>query len=352
MFLKNCWYVAAWDFEVETDKMLARTLLGQRVVLYRKYDGKAVALEDRCSHRFAPLSVGRVEKDCVRCMYHGLVFDGEGKCIEEPGRKFPSKNTDITAYPIAEKWHFVWIWMGDPALADESLIPDCTYQDDPGWRYVPRYRYFAADYRLILDNLLDFSHLTFVHEKTLGGSENIATIDPKVEVYDKGVRITRWYLNEPGIAPYLKGHETFDGPVDRWNIYDLETRGNIFNMNSGSAPAGTGAPDGNFVPEAMRFHATQIVTPEDETHSHFFWSYAHNFNLEDKNFSQAISDRIAEGFEEDKDMIEAQQIIVNENPDMSMSYIHFDTGLTQGRKLLEKALAEENTYFNKAKASA
>lgn len=342
MFLKNCWYVAAWDSEVEKDSLLARRLLGQRVVLYRKSDGSVAALEDRCSHRFAPLSSGRLEKDCVRCMYHGLLFDGSGKCVEEPGRKFPSQKTDITAYPLAEKWHFVWIWMGDPALADEALIPDCHFQDDPGWRYVPRYRHFKANYRLILDNLLDFSHLTFVHENTLGGSDNIATLDPKVEVYDKGVRITRWYLDEPEIAPYLQGHETFSGRVDRWNVYDLETRGHIFNMDSGSAPAGTGAPTGNFVPEAMMFHATQIVTPEDEKNSHFFWSYAHNFNLDDPQFSQSISDRIAEGFEEDKNVIESQQIIVDENPDLKMSYIHFDKGLTQGRKLLDKALSQEN----------
>lgn len=347
MFLKNCWHVAAWNHEVDNETLLARKLLGQRVVLYRRSDDTVAALEDRCSHRFAPLSVGRLEGDCIRCMYHGLVFNGSGECTEEPGRKFPSLNTDIKAYPIAEKWHFVWIWMGDPALADEKLIPDCHFQDDPAWSYVPRYRYFEANYRLILDNLLDFSHLTFVHEKTLGGSENIAAINPKVEVHDKGVRITRWYLNEPSIAPYLKGHETFNGPVDRWNIYDLETLGNIFSMDSGSAPAGSGAPDGVFVPEAMLFHATQIITPEDDKNSHFFWSYAHNFNLEDAEFSQAISDRIAEGFEEDKEIIEAQQVIVDENPEVEMRYIHFDRALTQGRKLFDKAFTQEQVYFKK-----
>ncbi len=345
MFLRNCWYVAAWDNEIAKNTLLARKLLGQRVVLYRTSDGGPVALEDRCSHRFAPLSVGRLEKDCVRCMYHGLLFNSQGKCVEEPGRKHVSKNTDITSFPVAEKWHFVWVWLGDPELADETLIPDCTYQDDPNWKYVPRYRHFAADYRLILDNLLDFSHLTFVHEKTLGGSDNIAATKPKVEAQEKRVRITRWYLNEPELAPYLKGHETFTGPVDRWNIYNLDIVGNIFNMDSGSAPADTGAPEGNFAPESMLFHATQVVTPEDENNSHFFWSYAHNFNLKDEVFTQAISDRIAEGFEEDKTMIEAQQTIVRENPDLPMTYIHFDNGLTQGRKILTKALNAEAAYF-------
>lgn len=345
VFLKNCWYVAAWDYEVKQGEMLKRKLLGQRVVMYRRSNDGVAALEDRCSHRHAPLSLGRVEKDNVRCMYHGLVFSGDGKCVEEPGRKMPSLNTDIAAFPVAEKWKFVWIWLGDPALADESLIPDCHYQDDPDWRMVPRYRYFEADYRLIIDNLLDFSHLTFVHEKTLGGSDNIALAKPKIENYGDGVRVTRWYMDEPEIAPYLRGYETFEGRVDRCNIYDLQTKGNIFNMDSCTAPAGSGAPEGNFVPEAMRFHATQILTPEDGKNTHFFWSYAHNFNLDDPDFTQGISDRIAEGFEEDKVIIEAQQLNVDENPDIPMAYIHFDNGLTQGRKLLQAALDEEAGHF-------
>jgi len=185
----------------------------------------------------------------------------------------------------------------------------------------------------------------------LGGSSKIANIKPKTETYDKGVRITRWYLDEEKIAPYLRGFETFEGKVDRWNIYDLETKGNIFNMDSGSAPAGSGAPDGNFVPEAMLFHATQIITPETETSSHFFWSYAHNFNLGDPKFTTMLTDRIAEGFEEDKEMIEAQQVIVSENPDTTFAYIHFDKGLSAGRKALAKALQEEADYFSSDVAS-
>ncbi len=346
-FLKNCWHVGAWGHEVKGDKILARQLLSKRVIFFRDESGKIAALEDRCSHRFAPLSIGRHTGDGVRCMYHGLVFNRDGVCVEEPGVKGVSRGTDICAYPTAEKHSFIWIWMGDPALADEALIPECSYQSQPGvWDWEPRYRHFEADYRLILDNLLDFSHLTFVHENTLGGSVEIANIKPKTETYDKGVRITRWYLDEEKIAPYLKGFETFEGRIDRWNIYDLETRGNIFNMQSGTAPAGSGAPEGNYVPEAMRFHATQIVTPETDKTSHFFWSYAHNFNLGNPKFTTMLTDRISEGFQEDKDMIEAQQIIVDENDDIPFAYIHFDRGMSAGRKALAKALDEEAAYFS------
>jgi phenylpropionate dioxygenase-like ring-hydroxylating dioxygenase large terminal subunit len=341
MFLMNCWYAAAWSHEVQGNTLLARKLAGKRVVLYRKRDQTVAALADRCSHRFAPLSLGRHEGDTIRCMYHGLLFASDGVCLEHPGRQHVGHGTNVTSFPVQERWKLLWIWLGDPAGADPALIPDCHYQDSAGWECELRYRYFNADYRLILDNLLDFSHLTFVHEKTLGGSAQIATIKPTIIGTDKGVRIERWYLNENAVAPYLSGFETFKGPVDRWNIYELETRGNIFNMDSGSAPAGSGAPQGNRVPNAMQFHATQIVTPEDDKHSHFFWSYAHNFNLGDPAFTTQLTDRIAEGFEEDRLMIEAQQRVIDESGDDKMVYVHFDKGLTIGRDKLAAALARE-----------
>lgn len=351
MFLRNAWYAGAWGHEVQGETLLPRKLLGDRVVVFRKSDGTAAALEDRCSHRFAPLSIGRKEGDCVRCMYHGLVFDAAGVCVEEPGRTRPAPNLDIRSYPVAERWKLIWIWMGDPALADPDLIPDCHFQDDPAWASIPALLHYAADYRLILDNLMDFSHLTFVHENTLGGSATIATTRPKVEQTDSGVRITRWYLQEPEIAPYLRGFETFNGPVDRWNIYELQIAGNVFLMDSGSAPAGTGAPEGNRAPDAMQFRATQIVTPEDERHSHFFWTYAHNFNLEDAEFTRKLAARINAGFLEDKAMIEAQQKVIDECGEDGMGYILADNGLALFRRLLQQRIEAERATTPKLVAT-
>lgn len=341
MFIKNAWYAGAWGHELGTDNMVSRKILGESILFMRLGNGEVTAIRDRCSHRFAPLSIGRREGDCVRCMYHGLVFDAAGKCVEEPGRKGVSPNTDIRHYPAVERYRLVWIWMGDPALADPADIPDCHFQDDPAWACDPRYIRYDADYKLILDNLLDFSHLTFVHENTLGGSKNIAEIRPKVEQTDSGVRLTRWYLNEPEVAPYLDGFATFQGPVDRWHIYHLTTKGNVFVMDSGSAPAGSGAPEGKRVTQAMQFVATQIVTPEDERHSHFFWSYAHNFRIEDGDFTRMLGDRIQEGFLEDKFFIEAQQRVVDESGDDPMAFILADNGLALGRRLIAEKLALE-----------
>jgi phenylpropionate dioxygenase-like ring-hydroxylating dioxygenase large terminal subunit len=341
MFIRNAWYAGAWAHELENAALVSRKIIGETLLFYRTESGAATVMRDRCSHRFAPLSAGRREGDRVRCMYHGLLFDPAGKCVEEPGRKGVSPNTDVRVYPAVERYKLIWVWMGDPAKADPSTIPDCHFQDDPEWASIPDYMHYKADYRLILDNLLDFSHLTFVHANTLGGSAKIAEIRPKIEQTSEGVRLTRWYLNEPGIAPYLRGFEKFNGPVDRWHVYELTTLGNVFSMDSGSAPAGTGAPEGHLAPEAMQFRATHIVTPEDERNSHYFWTYAHNFHIDNADFTRQLAGRIAEGFEEDRQMIEAQQKVIDESGDDAMAFILADNGLAFGRRLIEQKLAEE-----------
>lgn len=348
MFIQNAWYASAWAHELTHDDFLARKILGKGLILYRKADDSVAAIIDRCSHRFAPLSLGRREGDCIRCMYHGLVFDGEGTCVEEPGRKGVSPNTDIRSFPAVERHKLVWVWMGDADKADPDLIPDCHQNDSAEWTCVPRYASFKANYLLVLDNLLDFSHLSFVHENSLGGSRTIAEINPKVEQTDKGVKMTRWYLGEPGFAPYLKGHERFEGAVDRWNIYHLSTLSNHFSMSSGSAPANTGAPEGKLAPETMVFHSNQLITPADEHNTHYFWVYAHNFALDDANLTNSLAERVSAGFVEDRTMIEAQQLVVDEAGDDQMAYTHFDNGLTLGRRLIDRKIAEEQAEAAKA----
>lgn len=85
-FLRNCWYVAAWDHEIGPEQLFQRTILGQSLLLFRTSAGNVVALDNKCCHRHAPLSLGRREGDCVRCMYHGLKFGPDGKCVEIPGQ--------------------------------------------------------------------------------------------------------------------------------------------------------------------------------------------------------------------------------------------------------------------------
>src|SRR4030095_9817450 len=199
MFLKNCWYVAAWDHELIDGKLLPRTLLEERVLLYKGESGKVVALKDRCCHRGAPLSLGRLEGDCIRCMYHGLKFDPTGKCIQIPGQDNIPAKLGVRSYPVVERDHLVWIWMGEPELANPDDILDFPYLRDPQWKGIPGYLHYDANYLLIVDNLSDFAHLAFVHTKTLGGSEEYAYVTKPVvmERQERGLKVERWHMNAP-----------------------------------------------------------------------------------------------------------------------------------------------------------
>ena len=236
MFIKNTWYVAAWDHEVTKEGMFTRTIIGVPVLMYRKENGEIVAMEDRCCHRGAPLSVGRREGDCVRCMYHGLKFDDGGQCIEAPAQKRIPIQAKVRTFPVVQSHRWIWVWMGDPAKADTSLIPDTQWLDHPDWRSNDGYIHYDVNYLLICDNLLDFSHLPFVHPTTLGGGADYAAQQPKVERLDNGVRITRWAIGiEP--PPFAAAVKDWGGKVDRWNIYNFTLPATLL-MDSGMAPTG------------------------------------------------------------------------------------------------------------------
>lgn len=331
-FLRNCWYVAAWDHEILGDTLLERTILNQSLVLYRKADGQPVALSNKCPHRHAPLSMGRKEGDQVRCMYHGLRFDAAGRCTEIPGQSAIPPDTCVRAYPVVQRHRWVWIWMGEPALADPALIPETPAQTDPGWRMKPGYKNFAADYLLISDNLLDFSHLSYVHERTLGGSPNIAEARPEVRRHDRGIRVTRRVPNTVP-APYHQRLGKFEGKVDRWFYYDYLLPG-VLLMDAGVKAAGKAEDD---LEGALLFNSTQALTPETEHSTHYFFMQAHNFALHDHTITESIYQSLCTAFEEDRRIIEAQAKLIRSTPTEPMLPIQADAALQQFRWLVQRA---------------
>jgi phenylpropionate dioxygenase-like ring-hydroxylating dioxygenase large terminal subunit len=336
VFIRNCWYVAAWDIEVPTDGMLARTLLNEPVLLYRDSQGRPVALEDRCCHRAAPLHLGRKEGDCVRCMYHGLKFDPTGACVEIPGQDSIPPRTCVRSYRVVERDRLIWIWMGDPALADAAAIVDFFWHDSPDWRMKPGYIHYQANYKLIVDNLLDFTHLAWVHPTTLGTS-SAADLKPQIDRDTQGngtLTITRWYLEDE--MPNLhKRVARFEGKVDRWQIYQWSPPA-LLRMDAGSAPAGSGAPQGTRAPEALQFRHTSIQTPETEHTSHYWFCQARNFELDNDAMTEQIYRDVVVAFEEDRTMIEAQQKVIQRDPSRPMIPIAADAGLNQARWLIER----------------
>jgi len=338
MFIKNLWYVAAWDHEVTQEGLFSRTIIGLPVLMYRTQDGQVVAMEDRCCHRGAPLSVGRREGDCVRCMYHGLKFDATGQCTEAPAQARIPPQAKVRTLPVVQRHRWVWVWMGDPERADPDLIPDTQWLDHPDWRSEDGYIHYDVNYLLICDNLLDFSHLPFVHPSTLGGSPDYASAPAKVERLDNGVRITRWAI-ETEAPPFATAVKTWSGKVDRWNIYNFTLPATLL-MDSGMAPTGTGAPEGQRV-EALEFRGCQAITPETENSTHYFFAHPHNFSIDQPEVTRSIHQAVVTAFDEDRAIITAQQHSLALAPNFKMVPFGIDAALNQFRWVVARRLEEE-----------
>jgi phenylpropionate dioxygenase-like ring-hydroxylating dioxygenase large terminal subunit len=352
MFLKNCWYVAAWDYELIDGRLLGRTLLGERVLLYRGDSGDVIALADRCPHRGALLSQGRREGDSVRCMYHGIKYDHTGKCVQIPGQEMIPPKLRVRKYPLVESGHLIWIWMGDSARADPALITHFPPLQDPQWQGLPAYLHYDANYLLVVDNLSDFSHLAFVHTHTLGGSEEYAfTTKPVVvEKFERGFRMERWHLNCEAPPFHKKVIRDKDARLDRRNRITMLIPG-IFYMETLFTLAGQGAEKGNLA-NAREYRNCQFMTPETERTTHFFWNYLNNFEGNDSTISRSLLDSLIEGFMEDKAIIEQQQKTLDEDPGFQMLAILADAPLAHFRRLMAKAIEAEQAATGSAVSDA
>jgi vanillate O-demethylase monooxygenase subunit len=336
MFLRNCWYVIAWDHEVPADGLFARTVLNEPILVLRTADGRFAALEDRCCHRLAPLSKGRREGDCVRCGYHGLKFDPDGRCVEIPGLDRIPAEARVRTYPVVVKHKWVFVWMGDPGKADERLLPDNFSNDDPAWRNRPGYLHYDTPYLLICDNLLDFSHLSYVHEKTLGGSTAIAQARPTIEPVERGLRLTRRVPDVPP-PPYYQKIRRFAGNVDRWFVYDFVFPGTLL-MSSGGKPAGQPEPD---PANSVLLHSCQTLTPETDSSTHYFFQQSHRADAGDDSVTEGIYDSLVRAFNEDRDMITAQHRVLQASPGARMLPLAMDAAVVRYRRMLEEAVAAE-----------
>src|SRR5262249_29040956 len=216
MFLRNGWYAAIWSNDLQA-RPLGRTLLNEKVVLFRNGRGQAAALEDCCCHRAAPLSKGEVSGDYIVCGYHGLKYDINGQCVEVPGQTMIPRGAKVRSYPVCEKWGAVWIWMGEPAKADESKIPNLYWLADPAWTATPRYIHLKSNYQFLIDNLLDLTHVIYVHKKTLAGDPREATTPTKTKRLPDGVRVGRWLIDFVPPPLYAKAGN-FTSNVDRWQF--------------------------------------------------------------------------------------------------------------------------------------
>ena len=341
MFMQNAWYVAAWETEIG-DTPFARTILNEPVVMFRTPAG-IVALEDRCCHRALPLSMGQVVGDRVQCGYHGLEFDKSGACVKVPGQSKTPPGAQVRSYPVVQRWGWVWIWPGDPAKADESLLPDWWWLDSPEWKTIPG-RYgtpmpVEANYLLISDNLFDISHLTYIHSSSIG-NDSIVDFPVKTERFERSIRMTRMVIDRPAAPFYQKAGE-FKGHVDRW-IMTTSDLPCYMVSDAGSVEVGTGITPGEVGPErGVEMKIMNLPTPETETSTHYFYSHCRHFRIGSEEWDEIYRTQFTAVFDEDKAVLEGQQKRMSEYPDAPAIDINADAPNIQVRRMIDEMIAEE-----------
>lgn len=342
-YVRNAWYVAAWAEELDGQTFVARTILDIPVVLFRKQDGSVAALTDRCAHRFAPLSMGKLlDGDKLQCPYHGLEYDTSGACVHNPhGNKSIPATARVDAWPVVEQHMALWIWMGDKP-ADPALIPDFTVLDNPPEIATTKRdsMMMASNYQLMIDNLLDLSHTCYLHDGLLGNSD---VVESDIEVQQDGddVVVSRTAPNSipPGMFTQL-----WPGHPER-----VEKQTHIRWMAPSTLNLMSGVCDnGGKLDEGTGYHAIHMLTPETKHSTHYFFT-AVRFGMKtnDESVNRDIQQKIAKmrrfAFEEqDAPVVAAQQIrIEGALETLKPVVLAIDTGPVRYKHVLQKMIDAE-----------
>ena len=339
MFIRNAWYVAAWSDELR-DQPLARRILNEPVVLFRDRAGRAAALADRCCHRAAPLSHGTIVDAGIQCGYHGLVIDGDGRCVRVPGQTRIPADARVRAYRVVEKNQFVWLWMGDAEAADAAKIVDYPYHDDPGlWPNKHAVYPIKGNYMLMVDNLMDLTHLGYLHAKTVGGNPSAhVEAEMKTTRTPGGLKFERWMCDSLPPPSYVRA-AGFKGRIDRWQEFEWVAPSNVLQW-TGAKDVGQGAYDGNRE-GGFQFKVFHGLTPETETSCFYYFATANGWAPDDASASDQFFRDSRETFLEDKNVVEQQQRRLTEFGEDWLVNIVSDGTRMQMRRVLNAMLAAE-----------
>jgi phenylpropionate dioxygenase-like ring-hydroxylating dioxygenase large terminal subunit len=305
-FIRDTWYVAALSDEVGRQP-LARRLLGIPVMLYRKLDGTAVALEDRCAHRSFPLSRGTLDGDTVVCGYHGARYDGEGRCQEVPSQALIPPGAMVRAFPLCERGKLVWIWLGPPELADRTRVPHQDFMNDGGWVSSTERLHLKASYVRLHENLLDLTHLSFLHANSFG-TPDYASAPFETQLDEAAGRFMLLRTVTPTRLPPIWAKPTGLEGVDAARIVESTFHSPALHVVAVCFYA-CDKPEAEQPFRAIR--TAHIVTPESATSTHYFIQHARNFALEDDAITQFMHEQLHRAFEEDIDGLEAIESLLD-----------------------------------------
>lgn len=343
-FLRNVWYVAGWADEVKVGQMLARQICDEPVVLYRDEQDAAHALFDRCPHRFAPLSKGKLCEGgtSIQCGYHGLRFGADGKCNHNPhgDGRIPIAAV-VKSYPVVERWSLVWIWMGEPAAADPALIPAYPFLDAEQWYVGKAQMEIDANYVLESDNILDLSHIEYLHPTTLGAGQSG---EGKTVVTQEGNTVwSRRFIRNEMLPAWLYQATGLpdQAACDRWLDVRWDAPATMY-LQADMALTGTPRETGIQSPQAHLF------TPASETKTHYFYSMSMPKALgewAEAVVLQNIAGLGAPFTHEDKPMVEAQQRAMAGKSfwEMKPVLLDVDAPAVRARRVLEQLLAAEQS---------
>lgn len=339
-FLRNGWYVAGWESEFD-EQLTSRVIIGESLLLFRDDRGDMQVMDNICPHRFAPLDQGRLVDGEVQCPYHGLRFSQTGQCVHNPnGNGLIPREAILRVFPAVEKHALVWVWMGNPDLADDTTIPDYSCHVDPEFAVVRGSLDIDAYYELITDNLMDLTHAVTVHEGVLG-SEAIARGRNTVTRDGTTVWSNSWCPD--GMAPpawdAVFGH--YGKPVDHWLNMRWDAPAHLL-LDAGISPVTQSRAQGIWV------YGTDILTPQTYKRTRYFWAISRTHHVSDPKFDAMWEGAIKKAFEgQDKPIIEAQQrmLSIRGHTDIDESdhaFINTDAGPVQARRTLRKLLEHES----------
>lgn len=337
-FLKKAWYAAALSSEVDTGALFHRKILGTSVLIYRLVDGTAVALHDRCPHRFAPLSLGKRVGDEVACPYHALRFNAQGQCTHNPhGSGHIPKAAKVDSFPIVEKYGFLWIWM-DEAEPDISLLPDYSpLEEGPETGIAWTYMNLPVNYELIIDNVMDLSHIDHVHGEIITTRGKLSPIVPQIRETGQTVS-ARWeWSQQPAMmifAPFLPQPD-----AEARQYFDI----------TWSAPASiqltvAATQETSGFANAVDQYDLHTCTPADEFNTHYFFATRRNHVEDNAEFNaQKIAAMHAAFEDEDGPLVKAVQQEMGSADFFSLDPVLMsnDVAPVKVRKLLDKMIRDE-----------